>query len=447
MGEGSQRASLEAAAADVPGGRVPSVRSGGSAGRCARRGRRPAALRAPDRARHVAAEQVDGILRRGSSRGGRGPTGRGIGARVGSGRRRRGHDSRRPGSARACHHRPARTPDGGAAPRRQWSPVCRGAPWSVGGISPGGCHRGPAARADTCPTEVGTNRMTKRALITGITGQDGSYLTEFLLEKGYEVHGIIRRSSTFSTSRLDHLYRDPHDPDARLTLHYGDLLDSSSLINTLQRVRPRRDLQPRRAEPREGQLRDAGVHGRSDRDGGTAHPRGRAPRGLADPLLPGGQQRDVRPRPREPPERADAVPSAQSVRGVEALLALDDHPVPRGLRPVRGQRDPVQPRVAAARPDVPDPQGDARGRRHRGRARAEDLPRQPRRAARLGLRARVRRGDVADAPARPARRLRHRHRRDAHRPRIRRPGLRARRARLAGVRGDRPSLPAPDRGR
>ncbi len=80
--------------------------------------------------------------------------------------------------------------------------------------------------------------MTKRALITGITGQDGSYLTEFLLEKGYEVHGVIRRSSTFSTSRLDHLYRDPHDPDARLTLHYGDLLDSSSLINTLQRVRP-----------------------------------------------------------------------------------------------------------------------------------------------------------------------------------------------------------------
>ena len=80
--------------------------------------------------------------------------------------------------------------------------------------------------------------MTKRALITGITGQDGSYLTELLLDKGYEVHGLIRRSSTFSTSRLDHLYRDPHDPTARLTLHYGDLLDSSSLINTLQRVRP-----------------------------------------------------------------------------------------------------------------------------------------------------------------------------------------------------------------
>lgn len=82
------------------------------------------------------------------------------------------------------------------------------------------------------------DRVTKRALITGITGQDGSYLAELLLAKGYEVHGIIRRSSTFSTSRIDHLYRDPHDPDARLILHYGDLSDSSSLINTLNRVRP-----------------------------------------------------------------------------------------------------------------------------------------------------------------------------------------------------------------
>src|SRR5436189_4071316 len=83
-----------------------------------------------------------------------------------------------------------------------------------------------------------TASMTKRALITGITGQDGSYLAELLLDKGYEVHGLIRRSSTFSTARIDHLYRDPHDPAARLTLHYGDLLDSSSLINTLQRNRP-----------------------------------------------------------------------------------------------------------------------------------------------------------------------------------------------------------------
>jgi GDPmannose 4,6-dehydratase len=79
---------------------------------------------------------------------------------------------------------------------------------------------------------------TRRALITGITGQDGSYLAELLLAKGYEVHGIIRRSSTFSTSRIDHLYRDPHDRDVRLFLHYGDLSDSSSLINTVNKLRP-----------------------------------------------------------------------------------------------------------------------------------------------------------------------------------------------------------------
>jgi GDPmannose 4,6-dehydratase len=78
----------------------------------------------------------------------------------------------------------------------------------------------------------------RRALITGITGQDGSYLAELLLSKDYEVHGIIRRSSSFSTGRIDHLYRDPHDRDIRLFLHYGDLSDSSSLINTINNVRP-----------------------------------------------------------------------------------------------------------------------------------------------------------------------------------------------------------------
>src|SRR6266446_9806734 len=78
----------------------------------------------------------------------------------------------------------------------------------------------------------------KKALITGITGQDGSYLAELLLSKDYEVHGIIRRSSSFSTGRIDHLYRDPHDRDVRLFLHYGDLSDSSSLISTVNTVRP-----------------------------------------------------------------------------------------------------------------------------------------------------------------------------------------------------------------
>jgi GDPmannose 4,6-dehydratase len=78
----------------------------------------------------------------------------------------------------------------------------------------------------------------KLALITGITGQDGSYLAELLLAKGYQVHGIVRRASTFNTGRIDHLYRDPHDPNARLFLHYGDLADGTGLRRILERVRP-----------------------------------------------------------------------------------------------------------------------------------------------------------------------------------------------------------------
>ena len=80
--------------------------------------------------------------------------------------------------------------------------------------------------------------MVKKALVTGITGQDGSYLAELLLEKGYEVHGIIRRASTFNTDRIDHIYQDPHEPDPRLVLHHGDLSDGVMLVNLLRDVEP-----------------------------------------------------------------------------------------------------------------------------------------------------------------------------------------------------------------
>lgn len=78
----------------------------------------------------------------------------------------------------------------------------------------------------------------KKALITGITGQDGSYLAEFLLHKGYEVHGLIRRSSSFNTGRIDHLYKDPHLPNVKLFLHYGDLSDSEQLTDIMYHVQP-----------------------------------------------------------------------------------------------------------------------------------------------------------------------------------------------------------------
>ena len=81
-------------------------------------------------------------------------------------------------------------------------------------------------------------KAQKKALITGITGQDGSYLAEFLLSKGYEVHGLKRRSSSFNTERIDHLYQDPHEKETNFLLHYGDLTDSTSLINLVQRIKP-----------------------------------------------------------------------------------------------------------------------------------------------------------------------------------------------------------------
>ena len=83
-----------------------------------------------------------------------------------------------------------------------------------------------------------SDQPAKRALITGISGQDGSYLAELLLEKGYEVHGIVRRSSSFNTHRIDHLYHDPHEKGVRLFTHYGDLADATALIKLLYQLQP-----------------------------------------------------------------------------------------------------------------------------------------------------------------------------------------------------------------
>jgi GDPmannose 4,6-dehydratase len=80
--------------------------------------------------------------------------------------------------------------------------------------------------------------MMKRALITGVTGQDGSYLSEFLLDKGYEVHGLKRRTSTFNTSRIDHIYRDRHEVGNGFFLHHGDLSDTSSILRAISEIKP-----------------------------------------------------------------------------------------------------------------------------------------------------------------------------------------------------------------
>jgi GDPmannose 4,6-dehydratase len=95
-------------------------------------------------------------------------------------------------------------------------------------------HHGPAI----CSEPEEATLKTKTALITGLTGQDGSYLAELLLDKGYEVHGMIRRASTFNTSRIEHIYQDPHEKNVRLILHYGDLTDGSQLARLIRQVEP-----------------------------------------------------------------------------------------------------------------------------------------------------------------------------------------------------------------
>src|SRR6267143_1912916 len=158
----------------------------------------------------------------------------------------------------------------------------------------------------------------KKALITGITGQDGSYLAELLLEKGYEVHGIIRRSSSFNTDRINHLYRDPHTPGVRLKLHYGDLNDASSLNTLLRMIRP-------------------------------------------DEIYNLGAQSHVRVS-FDVPEYTAEITGLGTVRLLEGLRVLADRELPRGVQNTRRERHPLQPRVPAPRRDVRFAQGDSGGR-------------------------------------------------------------------------------------
>jgi UDP-glucose 4-epimerase len=148
----------------------------------------------------------------------------------------------------------------------------------------------------------------KKALITGITGQDGSYLAELLLAKGYEVIGLVRRSSSFNTRRIDHLYKDPHESGVMLRLIYGDLNDASSLNQVLRTTRP-------------NEIYNLGAqsHVRVSFDGALRQGRG------------------------NPAARDDAVSSAQPVRVRQGICLLHHGELSRELRHARQQRHPVQP--------------------------------------------------------------------------------------------------------
>ena len=192
----------------------------------------------------------------------------------------------------------------------------------------------------------------KRALITGITGQDGSYLAELLLEKGYEVYGMVRRSSTENFERIEHLL-------PRLELHQADLLDQLSLIRMLEESRPHEvyNLAAQSFVPTSwtqpvltAEFTALGVTRLLEAirlvDPG-------------DPLLPGLVERDVRQGARDAADRAHAVPPAQPLRRGQGVRPLDHRQLPRELRPLRLLGHPLQSRVAAARARVRDAQGDA----------------------------------------------------------------------------------------
>ncbi len=242
--------------------------------------------------------------------------------------------------------------------------------------------------------------MTKVALITGITGQDGAYLAELLLAKGYVVHGVKRRASAFNTARIDHLYQDPHTRGARFHLHYGDLTDATNLIRIVQEVQP---------DEIYNLAAQSHVKVSFDTPEYTANADGIGTLRLLeairilkledqDPLLPGQHLGALRRRPAAP-VRDHALPAAEPLRHGQALRLLDHPQLPRRLRPVRQQRHPVQPREPPPRRDLRHPQDQPRGRRDRARPAGPALDGQPRRPARLGPRPRLCRGHVADPPA------------------------------------------------
>ena len=260
-------------------------------------------------------------------------------------------------------------------------------------------------------------RVTKKALITGITGQDGSYLAELLLDKGYEVHGLIRRSSSFNTGRIDHLYHDPHEagrapvpalrrPDRRVVADRRTSTGSSRTRSTTSARRATSRCASRcpSSPPTRRRWARSGCSRRSGPPTGRSASTRRARREMYGSVAETPQTETTPFHPRSPYAIAKVFAHWMTVKYREAygLHAsngiLFNHESPRrgGTFVTRKVTRAIAAILAGA-----------------GRA---PLPRQPRRAARLGLRRRVRRGDVADAPAGRAGRLRHRHRRDAHGP-------------------------------
>jgi GDP-mannose 4,6 dehydratase len=168
----------------------------------------------------------------------------------------------------------------------------------------------------------------KKALITGITGQDGSYLAELLLDKGYEVHGVIRRASTFNTERINHLYQDPHINGVRLFLHYGDIADSTNLIKLLYRIQPD-EIYHLAAQSHVRVSFDIPEYtGDVSGLGTSPNPGSYSRNRLKEQILPGEQFGNVWQSAGGAAARNRSVLSAQSVRSGKSLRALGNRELP-----------------------------------------------------------------------------------------------------------------------
>ena len=294
-----------------------------------------------------------------------------------------GHGAQPQRSAGTGRRRPARLPGrprrAGGAGRSHPERRVRSATARAHGIDrPAPCSEEllvePRGRANRLFPKRCVNREVgsmsrKVALITGITGQDGAYLADFLLSQGYIVHGIKRRSSSFNTERIDHLYRDRHDADVRLFLHYGDMTDSTNLMRLLGQIKPT-EIYNLAAQSH--------VQVSFETPEYTANTDALGTLRLLEAIRILSMQDGVRfyqastselfGKVQETPQReTHAVLSAQPLRGGQALCLLDHGELPRGLRHARLERHPVQPRIADPRRDLRHPQDHARGGGDRAR--------------------------------------------------------------------------------
>src|SRR5258706_5948844 len=235
-------------------------------------------------------------------------------------------------------------------------------------------------------------KKPKVALITGITGQDGAYLAEFLLDKGYVVHGVKRRASLFNTARIDHLYQDPHVSNRRFILHHGDMTDSSSLVHITEQVQPDEIYNLAAQSHVAVSFEEPEYTANSDALGTLRLLEAIRILGLKDKArFYQASTSELFGLARESPQSETTPFYPRS--------PYDHGQLPRGLRPFRLQRHPVQRRIPGAGRDLRQPEDHPGACANQSRPAGLPLSWEPRGAAGLGPRPRVRGGAIADAAA------------------------------------------------